>query len=322
MSKYLAGMRKRATLPLRGRPLRALAWTAVAAGIALPLARRRLRLPGPVSAAAAVAAPFGLAVARPRSRARDVGVYALQMWAYVIVHELPHDDPARLEQRVHVQYPIAVDRALFGSPTVRLQRLLAHPGRPRAFDYALVFLHWAWFLQPHAAVAWILWRDPERFPRAAALLCAVFDLGAIGYIAVPTAPPWWAAEHGYAPQPNGGAMRRIMVDVGERFWGRLWPALYRVLGGNPLAAMPSLHFGTSVMAAHLLDDLGPVPAAVGWGYASALGFALVYLGEHYVVDLAAGLALAEAVRAGAPLAGPAAARVSRVVQALEARARD
>jgi membrane-associated phospholipid phosphatase len=35
----------------------------------------------------------------------------------------------------------------------------------------------------------------------------------------------------------------------------------------------------------------------GWGYALALAFALVYLGEHYVVDLVAGLALALSVNA-------------------------
>jgi membrane-associated phospholipid phosphatase len=305
-------------LPLKGRPLRLLAWGAVGAGIAVPFLRRRLRIPAPATAAVVAAAPFGLAIAVPRTRKRDVGVYVLQMWAYTIVHELPNDRPERLERRVHVEYPIAVDRALFGSPpTVVLQRVLAHPDRPRPLDYALVFLHWAWFLQPHASVAWVLWRHPDSFPRAAARLCAVFDIGLIGYILVPTAPPWWAAEH----DPRGRGMRRIMVEVGERVWGGLWPALYRVLGGNPLAAMPSLHFGTSVMAAHLLDDFGPIPAALGWGYASVLGFALVYLGEHYVVDLAAGLALAEGVRAGAPLAAPLAGRVGRVVQALEAQAR-
>jgi membrane-associated phospholipid phosphatase len=63
--------------------------------------------------------------------------------------------------------------------------------------------------------------------------------------------------------------------------------------------MPSLHFGTSVMAAHVLSDVGRGHGAVGWAYAASLGFALVYLGEHYVVDLAAGLTLAEIVRAGA-----------------------
>ena len=36
-----------------------------------------------------------------------------------------------------------------------------------------------------------------------------------------------------------------------------------------------------------------------------LGFALVYLGEHYVVDLAAGAALAESVRRLGPQFAPA-----------------
>jgi membrane-associated phospholipid phosphatase len=42
---------------------------------------------------------------------------------------------------------------------------------------------------------------------------------------------------------------------------------------------------------------------LGWSYALALGFALVYLGEHYVIDLIAGLTLALGVnRAKRPLA--------------------
>jgi membrane-associated phospholipid phosphatase len=64
--------------------------------------------------------------------------------------------------------------------------------------------------------------------------------------------------------------------------------------------MPSLHFATSLMGAHLLTEVGPVAGAVGWTYAGILGLALVYLGEHYAVDLIAGAALAESVRAGAP----------------------
>jgi membrane-associated phospholipid phosphatase len=94
-----------------------------------------------------------------------------------------------------------------------------------------------------------------------------------------------------------------------------------VLGGNPLAAMPSLHFATSVTAARVLAGTGPLAGAFGWTYAATLGLALVYLGEHYVVDLAAGAALSEVVRRGAPRAAPLARGLSRVVQALEAAAR-
>ena len=80
----------------------------------------------------------------------------------------------------------------------------------------------------------------------------------------------------------------MMVEHGERFWKTRWGPLYGALGGNPLAAMPSLHFATSVMAAHVLAEAGPVQGALGWTYAITLGFALVYLGEHYVVDLHGG----------------------------------
>jgi membrane-associated phospholipid phosphatase len=47
----------------------------------------------------------------------------------------------------------------------------------------------------------------------------------------------------------------------------------------------------------------------------------VYLGEHYVTDLAAGLALAEGIHAAAPKVAPAASRLSRTLQQLEAKAR-
>ena len=77
----------------------------------------------------------------------------------------------------------------------------------------------------------------------------------------------------------------------RRLWGPAWPGMYGALGGNPWAAMPSLHFATALSAALSLSEAGPVEGAVGWAYALTLGFALVYLGEHYVSDLAAGALL-------------------------------
>jgi len=146
---------------------------------------------------------------------------------------------------------------------------------------------------------------------------------------MPAAPAWWKAENGYvAPHEERAGeeivaaaapprLRRVMVEVGEGTWGRAWPALYSSLGGNPWAAMPSLHFGTSVLAAMLLSESGPVAGAAGWSYAITLAFALVYLGEHYVVDLIVGGAVVAVVRRGEPLARPLAEGVSRVAQRLE-----
>ena len=112
------------------------------------------------------------------------------------------------------------------------------------------------------------WPDPappqpsaSRAPRAR--LAAVFDIGCAVYFVLPTAPPWWASEQGL----TGEEVRRIMVEVGEETWGSAWPRMYGALGGNPWAAMPSLHFATSLTAAISLAEAGPVEGAVGWGYA-------------------------------------------------------
>jgi membrane-associated phospholipid phosphatase len=84
--------------------------------------------------------------------------------------------------------------------------------------------------------------------------------------------------------------------------------------------MPSLHFGTSVMAARILSQAGRGPAALGWAYALTLGFGLVYLGEHYLVDLLAGLALAEGIWRVAPHVEPAIQMIAAAVHRLEPQA--
>jgi membrane-associated phospholipid phosphatase len=308
--------------------MRATAWGIVAAGVAAPLMRKRVTASPLLTQTVAYAAPLALCVAVRRSRARDIATCTLQMWAYVAAYKTPHDDPDAQRRRVHIDYPIVADRALgLGElPSLRLQRALSRSGLEgpewRALDRVLVWAHWSWFLVPHGALVYILARDPERFPRAAVMTYAAFNIGASVYWLAPTAPPWYAAELASERGEDAPAVRRMMVEYGEMFWRDGWGSLYSVFGGNPLAAMPSLHFATSVMAALLLAEVSPVAGALGFTYAATLGFALVYLGEHYVVDLLAGVALTGAVRRLGPRAQPAFAGIGRAVAALEARAHE
>jgi membrane-associated phospholipid phosphatase len=306
--------------PLRSSPalrvaLRATAAGALASAVAVPLLRRRTRTPAPVTVAACAAGPLSLAVLRPRTPARDVALFAMQMWAFTMVHELPYDNPERLRARLRARYPIAVDRVigLGRLPNARLQQALAGRRGVGRLNKFLTWVHWLWFLEPYCALVYILIRHPEQFPRAARRLAAVFDVGCVAYFAVPTAPPWWSSQEGLTEEP----VRRIMEEVGKDFWGGAWERMYGALGGNPWAAMPSLHFATSLSAAGSLAEAGRGPGAVGWAYALTLGFALVYLGEHYVTDLAAGAALVGGVRAVEPLAEPLVLGVNRRLQGLE-----
>jgi membrane-associated phospholipid phosphatase len=282
-----------------------------------------------VTVLSVAAGPVALAVLRPRTHARDIAVFALQMWAFTIAHEVPYDDPERLRRRLRIRYPISLDRVLGGGelPGIRLQRSLGK-GPVGALDRFLSMAHWGWFFEPYLALLWILARHERDFPRAARQMAATYDLGCAAYFAVPTAPPWWAAEEGYldrriervaadVAETESPTLRRLMVDVGEQTWGRAWPRLYDSLGGNPWAAMPSLHFATSLLAALLLGERSRAAGTAGWAYAGTLAFALVYLGEHYVTDLVAGAALVVLVRRGEPVAEPWALRFSEAVQRLE-----
>lgn len=286
------------------------------AAIAVPLLRRRLRIPPPVTVAACAGGPLSLAVLFPRSKKRDVALYAMQMWAFIMVHEIPFDNPERLRARLRSRYPIVSDRLIGAGqlPNTRLQRRLARLSQVGIVNRFLTWTHWVWFFEPYVSLALVLVRNNERFPRAARQMAAVFDLGCVVYFAVPTAPPWWASEQGLTGDEE---VRRIMVEVGEETWGSAWPKMYDALGGNPWAAMPSLHFATSLVAALSLSEVGKVEGTIGWAYAGTLGFALVYLGEHYVTDLVAGAALVAAVRGGEPLAEPLVHGVTRGLRRLE-----
>ena len=284
-------------------------------GVVLPLARKRLRLPPVVTAAVAWQTPLAVSLALPRGRARDASVYAAQMWAYLVSFELPSDDFDEQVRRARVRYPIAGDRAIgLGQvPTVRLQRALMREGEIQRLDLTLSIVHWAWFGWPHGALLYILVRHPARFGRSAALVGAAFDAGAAIHHVIPTAPPWWAGGTGDLPP-----VRRILIEAGQHYIPRrLWNWLYDSLSTNQLAAMPSLHFASSVMVAHVLSDSGRVAGVVGWTYAASLGFALVYLGEHYVVDLVAGMVLVESVRRLEPLAHRPARELTRFVRRWE-----
>ena len=67
-------------------------------------------------------------------------------------------------------------------------------------------------------------------------------------------------------------------------------------GSNPVAAMPSVHAAfATLIAITLMTRLRSRWRYVAMAYPAAMAFALVYTGEHYVLDIAAGIGYAIAV---------------------------
>lgn len=280
-------------------------WSALAvvgACVMAVKARKKIRLPAALASACAYGGPAAIAVGFKRSRGRDGALWAAQMWAYKNAFELPNDRQERLQRRAHFDYPIAIDSRLGAGlpPGQRLQRRLRRRGDLTLLDKALSFLYWTWEAEPHLVLGWIRWRRPDSFSAAAGRLAATFDLTLIAYWGLPTAPPWWVSEK---TGRMNGEVRRVMSEVAS--WLKREPDPTEgdhEMGANPFAAMPSDHFASAAMTAVLLGEQDRRLGALGWSYALLLAFALVYLGEHYVSDLLAGLALTVAVlRARGPI---------------------
>jgi membrane-associated phospholipid phosphatase len=276
--------------------------------VVIAFARRRRRLgppPAAVTVGAAYATPAVIAYSLPRGRVRVALSWLDHMWAYKVAFEVPYDRPAQLRERLRVDPPIALDRriGLGMPPSQRLQRRLRRPPALTLLDKVATGVYLLWEAEPHLALAWLLARHPGRFPGAVVRMAATFDATLIGYFAVPTAPPWWASEF---EGRMGGEVRRVNAEVMRALQDERRPGTPsdHVSGSNPWAAWPSDHFASALSAAIALAEADARAGTVGFAYAAALGFALVYTGEHYVSDLLLGAALALGIHgAGSALTG-------------------
>jgi membrane-associated phospholipid phosphatase len=292
--------------------VRAIGAGAVPAAVALTQLRQRLHLRPPAAVAIAAFAPLGaIAATRPRSRTRYICAGAAYMWLFKVTWELPFDDREKLRRRVRVDYAIRIDNALGGGmpPSQRLQRALRTPGRVSLFDKAVTLVYGSWFL-PHLLLAYVLVRHERYIPRAAGRLAAAYHLTTPFYWLVPTAPPWYASQqHGRMDGEVERVVQAVLCNVFDR------PPPEDPDGpGNPWGSMPSDHISSAAITAMGLSEMGAVYGAVGWTYVAAASFAVVYLGEHYVVDVLVGLAVAELVRRVEPHAAP---YVRAIAHALE-----
>ncbi|MDP8968280.1 MAG: phosphatase PAP2 family protein [Actinomycetota bacterium] len=294
------GSRRGATARRGSRASRVRPWfLAYAAGVvALSGSRRRLGLPRPPMVPLATTVPMAVGAAFPRGRLQHAATWAAYVWLFKVAWEIPYDDPEKLGRHLRLHYPIRIDAAIGAGtpPGVRLQRALRDPARLTALDYALTAVYHAGWLAPHAVLGWLLLRHPERVPRVAGRLAGTYHLTTLGYWYLPTAPPWWASE-------REGLMNGEIQHVGREVRHAIATKLgsSRDAGddfmelGNPWGSMPSDAIPGAVVTARSLAQINPAAGAAAWGGTALLAFSVVYLGEHYVTDVIAGLALAEAV---------------------------
>lgn len=188
---------------------------------------------------------------------------------------------------VSFNYVAELDATVFGLQAgTWLQREIYEPGRLDPITLVSSIVYASYFFVAHTIVL-ILWlkRSMAFKPVTGAILLAYYA-GLIVSGILPMAPPWLAGQEGLMPSTT-----RIFEEVLK---GEAYVRGSQIAGVNPVAAMPSLHFAITAVIAMVAWRTNRRLGALGWLYAAAMGFALVYLGEHYVIDCVAGGALAAA----------------------------
>lgn len=181
------------------------------------------------------------------------------------------------------------ERWLFNGeiPTIRLQAAFYSRGDIHWWDYYFTIIHWSYFIIPHAVAVWIWLRSKREYQHYLAAMSMTLFLGMVIYFIIPTNPPWMAPEA--VDSPAAPVVQRIMGNIAEQIGGGLYAAGYQIVGeSNPIAAMPSLHFAVTFLLVWAARGRGLGWEIAAWFYSLSMGAALVYMGEHYVIDLIVG----------------------------------
>jgi membrane-associated phospholipid phosphatase len=191
-----------------------------------------------------------------------------------------------VSSHAHIFPMINADKFIFGFlPTIKLQSLLYNPARLMWYDYVAVILYICHFVTP-MIVGYFFWlKDRQLFKKYTFGILGVSYAAFITYIIFPAMPPWMASSFNYIPP-----IKEVTGVVMSHFFQASvsLPSILSFAGGNPVAAMPSLHAALPLMVFFFLYKWNKKIGLAFIPYVLGVWFAVIYLGEHYFIDVLVG----------------------------------
>jgi hypothetical protein len=242
----------------------------------------------------------------------------------LLVYDYTRGIAALLGRPTEWYFQVDFDRWLFGGtdPTVWLQSQLKQ-ATPPWWEVLVSMVYVSYYIAPYV-VAGVWWlRDRTAWKQFVVRFVAMSFIGLAGFILMPAAPPWAAAQC-TAPEIAGGQSDPPCIEnakrtpenpgileqrvypkhagavayverISNRGWDRLGLGQAKALvtegqaSVNLVAAVPSLHAATTLLISVFLwprvrKRWRPLLVA----YPLAMAFVLVYGAEHYVFDIVLG----------------------------------
>jgi hypothetical protein len=230
-----------------------------------------------------------LVLGQPKRYLADFIPFALLLILYSTCRGLAHT----INPQPFYRPQLDAEKLLFAGhvPTVALQRALgATPGT--FWPHVAIVVTKLHFIVP-PLLGFVLWtRRRALFYRFAATMLALSFAAAVVFLAFPAAPPWAAAQAGLAGPLVHVTHARESVSAGAP--GLAEASVARLIPKNPYAAVPSLHAGYAFLVFLFVAALAwrtpwrrwIVPLAALYPLLEIT--AVVYTGDHYVVDTVLG----------------------------------
>ncbi|MDQ2682414.1 MAG: phosphatase PAP2 family protein, partial [Chloroflexota bacterium] len=171
------------------------------------------------------------------------------------------------------------ERALFGGKQASawIQDGLHDTLVGRILTIGLIAVYGSFFIAPVVSGLVAVWRGGRCFRVHVAATVATLAVSCLGFILLPTAPPWMTDE--------GSVERLVQQTIGSGEGGG-WS-----FEPNAIAAFPSVHVAAATLLSLTLLREVSSRRALLFLYPAAMSLAIVWLGEHFVADAIAGLLL-------------------------------
>ena len=195
------------------------------------------------------------------------------------------------------QSVIAIDEVLgLGETWVhRTQEWIDWDAEPVWWEVTFPLVYVTHFLFSMAALMFLYVTDRTRWRGFMRRWVTLSGVGLVGYVLLPTVPPWMASENGTVDPVYEGIPRGWSYVDGQAIADLLEFGRDTI---NPVAAMPSLHAAYPML---LLLFFAPTRGAIGrfllWAYCLHMGITVVITAQHWLIDVIAGWGCALAVHA-------------------------
>jgi membrane-associated phospholipid phosphatase len=184
----------------------------------------------------------------------------------------------------HVKDMVSIEKFIaFGHiPTVVLQDWVG-PGAHMLVGYIATVVYFCHFIFP-LAMGMIMWlRNRVQFLRYTSALLGMSLAAFVIYLVFPTAPPWYAQDQGVICCFDHILTHSLPSAVSP---------YYQSLNPNHFAAMPSLHAAFPFLTFLFLRPMFPRASWIALAWCFLVFFSVIFLGEHYLVDVIGGVLFA------------------------------